>query len=76
MRYKYSCGKDNKTGGSKMKEKGIVKKALLQMLAVAAEDEMDINIYSWPPICASLLYQPERPKLDLSDDNSCCKDVE
>lgn len=47
-----------------MKEKGTVKKALLQMLAVAAEDEMDINIYSWPPICASLLYQPERPILD------------
>ncbi len=48
-----------------MKEKGIVKKALLQMLAVAAEDEMDINIYSWPPICVSLLYQPERPRIDL-----------
>lgn len=66
MRYKYSFSKDNKTGGSKMRKKGSVKKSLLKALAVAAEDEMDINIYSWPPICSSLLYQPERPVLDVN----------
>ena len=73
MRYKYSCSKDNKTGGSKMREKGNVKKTLLKALAVAAEDEMDINIYSWPPICSSLLYQPERPRVDYNKLSSeCC----
>lgn len=48
-----------------MKEKGSVKKALLQILAVVAEDEIDIDIYSWPPHCATILYQPERPCTDL-----------
>lgn len=44
-----------------MKGKGSVKKALLQVLALMAEDEMEVNIYSWPPICAGILHQPERP---------------
>lgn len=44
-----------------MKEKGSVKKTLLQVLALMAEDEMEVNIYSWPPICAGILHQPERP---------------
>ena len=44
-----------------MKEKGSVKKALLKVLALMAEDEMEVNIYSWPPICAGILHQPERP---------------
>lgn len=61
MRYKYCDSKNNKTGGSKMKGKGSVKKALLQVLALMAEDEMEVNIYSWPPICAGILHQPERP---------------
>lgn len=59
-----------------MREEGSVKKALLKALAVVAEEEMDIYIYSWPPICASLLHQPERPKMDLSNDYSYCKDTE
>lgn len=45
-----------------MKNETKVKKALLQVLAKMAEDEMDVNIYSWPPICASFYYQPERPE--------------
>ena len=48
-----------------MKEKGSVKKTLLQVLALMAEDEMEVNIYSWPPICAGILHQPERPKRDV-----------
>ncbi len=44
-----------------MKEKRSVKKALLQALALMAEEEMEVSIYSWPPICAGILHQPERP---------------
>ena len=44
-----------------MKEKRSVKKALMQALALMVEEEMEVNIYSWPPICAGILHQPERP---------------
>lgn len=49
-----------------MNENGRVKKALLQVLALMAKEEMEVNIYSWPPICAGILHQPERPQKDLN----------
>lgn len=52
-----------------MKEKGSVKKALLKVLALMAEDEMEVNIYSWPPICAGILHQPERPNNRIIKEN-------
>lgn len=39
---------------------------MLQVLALMAEDEMEVNIYSWPPICAGILHQPQRPRVDLT----------
>ena len=62
--------------GFKVKEKRSVKKALLQILAAIAEDEMDICIYGWPLQCSSILYQPERPRLDVLGDYSICEDIE
>lgn len=47
-----------------MKRNESVKKILLQMLARVAEEEMEVNIYEWPPVCVGLLHQPERPRLD------------
>lgn len=47
MHYKYCGCKNNKTGGGRMKEKGSVKKALLQVLALMVEDEMEVYIYSY-----------------------------
>lgn len=59
-----------------MGEKRIVKKVLMQVLALMAEEEMDVNIYSWPPICSGILYQPERPRMDVSKDHSCFESIE
>ena len=48
-----------------MKKREHVTKALLSVLATAVEDEMEVYIYSWPPLCASLLYQPKRPEFPI-----------
>lgn len=44
-----------------MKDNGRLTKALLKIIAMIAEDKAEDNKVGWPPICAGILHQPERP---------------
>lgn len=32
---------------------------------------IDSEFYNWPPSCIGMFFQPERPQLDVADDNVC-----
>ena len=53
--------KVNKAGGVVVNFREKTKRTLLLMVERIAKNEIDVDIYQWPPNCSSLLHQPERP---------------
>lgn len=47
-----------------------IKKELLKLVGRAIEVETDIEVYSWPPHCASIFHQPKRP-VEKTEDANC-----
>jgi len=47
-----------------MKEK--VSKLVLQVVEKVVKNEVETNVYSWPPICMGFTHQPKRPKKKIA----------
>lgn len=40
------------------------KRLFLMMLERVANNEIDVDIYQWPPNCSAWFHQPERPVIE------------
>jgi len=40
-----------------------VSKLVLKVVEKIVKNEVDTNVYAWPPICMGFTHQPKRPKV-------------